>query len=173
MGADESLRTTLMTTTLREKAMDYLSRREHSRLELKKKLLSQNSKDSQNPKNFSESDIDGVLQQLAAENLQSDVRFAESYVRSRKLAGFGPKRIEMELHERGVMPAVIADILNSQASEWYSQMVAVWQKKFAGSFESSGSLKNRQQQFRFLFYRGYTSEAILQLLNHENFEGYD
>lgn len=144
------------TPTLREKALDYLSRREHSRLELKRKLLT---------KDFSESDINTVLQQLSAENLQSDERFAESYVRSRKLAGFGPKRIEIELRERGIEAELIIECIDSRSSDWYDQMIAVWQRKFAGS------AKNQQQQFRFLFYRGYTSEAILKLnLSHEGYE---
>ncbi|OGT44416.1 MAG: hypothetical protein A3F13_01775 [Gammaproteobacteria bacterium RIFCSPHIGHO2_12_FULL_40_19] len=135
--------------------MDYLSRREHSRLELKKKLLT---------KNFSESDINQVLQQLATENLQSDLRFSESYVRSRKLAGFGPKRIEIELHEHGVETKLIVASIDARSSEWHDQMRAVWQRKF------DGSTKNQQQQFRFLFYRGYTSEAISKLLTQETKE---
>lgn len=134
--------------SLREKAMDYLSRREHSRIELKNKLLE---------KNFPEVDVDAVLDKLIADDLQSDARFAESYVRSRKLAGFGPKRIALELRERGVAQSIVDDAVDARSTEWQSQLYTVWRKKFA---RAPNTPQSRQQQFRFLFYRGYTSEAI-------------
>ena len=66
---------------LRRAAMDYLARREQSFYELTQKLN----------KKFPESDSDllvEVLDILKAENLQSDDRFTESYVRYRKSRGF-------------------------------------------------------------------------------------
>lgn len=145
----------MMPSSLREKAMDYLSRREHSRVELKKKLLE---------KQFSETDIDTVLDKLATDNLQSDARFAESYVHSRKLAGFGPKRIELELRERGVAQIIIDEAVDARSTAWQAQLKSVWRKKFA---RTANTTQNKQQQFRFLFYRGYTSEAISTCLSDE------
>lgn len=140
-------------TTLREKAIDYLSRREHSRLELKQKLQR---------KAFLEADIEAELDFLISKNLQSDARFAHAYVRLRKNAGFGPKRIMMELLERGIDRSLIDEALDVRSPEWDAMMRAVWRRKFPVAS------KNQAQQFRFLLYRGYTSEAITTLFRTKN-----
>jgi len=145
-------------TVLRKKAIDYLSRREHSRWELKQKLIAKNFSDFSNA---DDADIEKILDQLIQDNLQSDVRFAESYVRYRKQAGFGPNRIKLELRERGVASVLIDDVLDVHASEWQTQMKNVWQKKF---LNPSKNQAEKAAQFRFLLYRGYTSEAIKALL---------
>jgi regulatory protein len=140
-------------TTLREKAIDYLSRREHSRLELKQKLQR---------KAFLDSDIEAELDFLASKNLQDDARFAQAYVRLRKNAGFGPKRIKMELLERGIDRSLIDEVVDVRSSEWDAMMRSVWRRKFPSAS------KNQAQQFRFLLHRGYTSEAITTLFRTKN-----
>ena len=82
----------------RKKAMDLLARREHARGELLSKL----------EKAGFESNValDAILT-LESENLQSDARFAEAFVRSRFNQGKGPVRIRQELRERDVAAAVI------------------------------------------------------------------
>lgn len=134
--------------SLREKAMDYLSRREHSRVELKRKLLQ---------KNFLSSEIDAVLDKLSKDNLQSDDRFAQSYVRYRRQQGFGPLRIALELHERGISENVIDEYVAANSADWKQQLIIVWKKRF------SGTQKNQQQQFRFLVQRGFAQEDIYKL----------
>jgi Uncharacterized protein conserved in bacteria len=57
-------------------------------------------------KGFDEDDIRLLLEEFIDKNWQSDLRFAESYSRSRLLKGFGPVRIQYELKERGVDVAV-------------------------------------------------------------------
>ena len=70
------------------KALDIISRREHSEKELENKLL----------KKFESSElIDLVIERLKTNNLLNDERYAEMYVRIRKRKGFGPKRIGYEL----------------------------------------------------------------------------
>jgi len=141
--------------TLRDKALNYLARREHSRLELKQKLLA---------KNFSLSEIEALLDELIANHSQSDERFAHAYVRYRKQAGFGPKRIELELRERGVVDAIIANAVDIQSPEWQTQITAIWQRKFTHPPKNQSE---KAQQFRFLSYRGYNSETIIQLITRQ------
>ena len=75
------------------KALDLLSRREHSRKELYLKLT----------KRFeSKEDINFNLDRLEEKNLLSDSRFAEEYVQARRKKGFGPIKISAELEKRGV-----------------------------------------------------------------------
>ena len=137
---------------LRKKSIDYLSRREHSRLELKQKL---------SQKNFSDSDIAAELDFLISTDLQSDDRFAHAYVRSRKQAGFGPKRIELELRERGVAELLISAAIDAHSTEWQTQMIAVLQRKFPHPAKNQAE---KAPQFRFLSQRGYNADMINNLL---------
>ncbi len=66
------------------KSLDLLSRREHSRKEIKEKLLLRYENTEQ---------INVVLEKLVSNNLINDSRFAEAYVLNRKRKGFGPKNI--------------------------------------------------------------------------------
>ena len=80
-------------TLIRKKAMDYLSRREHSRYELYQKLSKHN---------FERVLINEQLERLVNENLLSDQRYVEAFVHSRKRNGKGPVKISAELLERRV-----------------------------------------------------------------------
>ena len=73
------------------KALDLLSRREHSRKELYIKLT----------KRFDcKDEINLTLDQLEENNLLCDSRFTEEYVHSRRRKGFGPVKISMELEKK-------------------------------------------------------------------------
>jgi regulatory protein len=138
--------------TSKEKAIDYLSRREHSRLELKRKLRT---------KKFTDEDIASTLDELAHKNYQSDERFAESYVRYRKQSGFGPLRIMAELRERGVSDAIIQKNINVYEAEWRAHMTSVFERKFT---KVAVSLKEKAKQGQFLASRGFAADDIYALL---------
>ncbi|OGT49155.1 MAG: hypothetical protein A3E82_09405 [Gammaproteobacteria bacterium RIFCSPHIGHO2_12_FULL_38_11] len=132
-----------------DKAIDLLSRREHSRLELKQKLMQ---------RNFSEEEINVTLDQLIKNNFQSDERFSESYVRHRKQSGFGPLKITAELIERGITNALISVVIDLNADEWREQMITLWKRKF------SDASRDKPKQFRFLLSRGFSAEMIRDVL---------
>lgn len=137
-----------------EKAVVLLARREHSQKELIRKLKQ---------KGYSAESISTALDKLIQHDLQSDARFADSYVRSRKLAGFGPRRIAMELSERGIGDALIAQCVNDDANDWAEQLRQVWKKRFCR--EGRGSqVVSREKEYRFLLQRGYNPECIRRLL---------
>ena len=135
-------------TTSYSTAVRCLSLREHSRLELKKKL---------SQKKFSAEEIEETLTQLIKYDLQSDERFSESYVRYRRQAGFGPIRIAMELAERGVAESLIDAFVDAQSVDWQKHMIAVFQKKFSAKSKDTQGLA---KQFRFLSHRGFSAEMI-------------
>lgn len=139
-------------STIREKTIDYLSRREHSRLELKQKLLI---------KKFPIEEINTELDFLMAKDLQSDERFAHAYARSRKQSGFGPRRIEYELRERGISESLISEAVDARSPQWRDEMIAVWQRKFS---DASNNKSESARQFRFLSQRGFPSEMITKHL---------
>ena len=65
------------------KALDLLSRREHSKKEIRDKLCLR----------FEDRDnINSVIDKLQLNNLINDHRFSEAYVTIRKRKGFGPKK---------------------------------------------------------------------------------
>ncbi|MEO1084780.1 MAG: regulatory protein RecX [Acidobacteriota bacterium] len=77
-----------------EKAVDLLARRAHFRRELRRKLST---------RGFDELDIEETLDHLAEQGHIDDRATAEFYVAGRlRRGGFGPRRLEAELMERGV-----------------------------------------------------------------------
>ena len=137
----------------RRKAMDLLARREHSRRELRSKLIS---------RNYPPADVDAVLDRLVEEGLLSDQRFAESYVAACLRKGQGPKRIRKELEERGVADVIIEEHLELPDIDWGKLAVTVRQKKFGD--QTVSNFKEWAQQAKFLQYRGFTNGQITDVL---------
>jgi regulatory protein len=133
--------------------MDLLARREHSRRELRTKLIS---------RNFSPLEVDVVLDQLAEEGLLSDERFAEAYVASCLCRGHGPKRIRKELEERGVPDVFIVEHLEQPEIDWSELAVKVRYKKFGD--QTVSNFREWAQQAKFLQYRGFTNGQIRDVL---------
>jgi regulatory protein len=142
----------------RERAIGLLARREHSLLELRHKLRS---------RDCDESDIDELLGQLEQEGLQSDERFAEAYVYSRRQRGFGPMRIQAELRERGVSDQLIGQFVQFGERHWLEEARQQWQKRFGTKAED---YKERARQARFLQGRGFSSDMIRQVLNQDDWD---
>ncbi|MFA6409456.1 MAG: regulatory protein RecX [Gammaproteobacteria bacterium] len=139
---------------IRHVALDLLARREHSRLELKQKFLL---------RDFSEEEIENILEILAKENLQSDERFAENYIRSRVSRGFGPIYIKNDLRYRGVSAEIIKESLEAQNIDWPALAKAVWQKKYGRS--ASKNPQDKIKQMNFLRQRGFGGEQIRNIFS--------
>lgn len=135
--------------SLRERAMNFLSRREHSVHELTIKLIKAE---------FEYDDIDNVITRLTEQDLQSDQRFAENYTRYRSNRGFGSQKIRQELKERGVAVELINDALEQQDIDWFTLALTVRCKRFGEQMPDD--FKERAKQQRFLQYRGFTHEQI-------------
>ncbi len=107
--------------SLRQRALGYLSRREHSRFELTHKLIH---------KGISETEINLLLDEFEHKGWLSDTRFAESWLRYRSQRGFGPQRIQQELKGKGVDDATIMQALETADIDWQALCYETWQKKF-------------------------------------------
>ena len=138
---------------VRRAAMDLLARREHSRVELTRKLRKRGA-----PPEL----IDSALQRLAEDGLLSEARYLESYVSSRARAGYGPQRIREELGQRGLQRDDIEQAMQRSDIDWNENLRDVWQRKFRGQLPTDA--RERAQQGRFLAYRGYSLEMIGRLL---------
>lgn len=144
----------------RRRAMDLLARRDHSRLELERKL---------HTRTYSEELVTGVLDELEREGLLSDSRFAESLVRARIAKGQGPNRIRMELIQRGI--AASEDALRESGCDW-TRLAAETRSKRFGPVPPS-EYRERARQARFLEYRGFTAGQIHNALESADDSGQD
>ncbi len=134
-------------------AMDLLARREHSQAELINKLK----------RRFQESIvIEEVAEQLQAENLQSDQRYAETLVRYYGDSGKGPNYIRRELVRQGVCEVIISEYLQDQDEHWLERIEQVSKKKY---HLPPVDFQERAKRFRFFQSRGYTSEQIQYVLD--------
>jgi regulatory protein len=136
------------------RAVSLLANREHSALELSRKL--QNA-------GFDTDEVEKTLHDLQQANLQSDERFAENYLRSRANKGYGELRIRNELKERGVASELISECLYKAEIDWFSLAVEVRCKRFGES--NPEEYKERAKQQRFLQYRGFSHEQITESFN--------
>lgn len=133
----------------RMKAMDFLGRREYGFEELIAKLTGRGFR--------SEIAADAVLK-LRAENLQSDQRFADSFMQSRINKGKGPLRIRQELKERGLHRDIVNNVLEQSDADWFELATEIRARKFGPDLPRE--FKEKARQMRFLQYRGFDQEHI-------------
>lgn len=136
----------------RDKALGLLARREHSRLELRNKLRQ---------RGYTGAIIEPLLDELAAERLQSEQRFAESYTYNRVEKGYGPLRIRSELRERGVDEALQEQALGVYDEEWGDRLAALQQARYGDA--APEDYAEQARQMRFLARRGFPEAAIRRL----------
>lgn len=128
-----------------------LARREHSRAELARKLAAHAESAEQ---------IETLLDQLAARGWLSEARFAES--RANVLARkFGSRKIEYDLRSRGVPAEVVERTVDQARAQELENCRAAWQKKFGALPQDAAE---RGRQMRFLAGRGFSTEAVRQVL---------
>ena len=146
--------------SLKGRALGYLSRREHSRAELSRKLM---------PFTENADELEALLDALEREGWLSDVRFAESVV-YRRAARVGAGRIVSELKRHAVGDELIEEV-NAQLRETeLARARAVWQKKYGQLPETPAE---RARQARFLAARGFSMSIIGKILKgiEDSFEG--
>ncbi|MEQ6290138.1 recombination regulator RecX [Vogesella sp. GCM10023246] len=135
--------------SLKARAVDLLSRREYSRLELKRRLA---------PFADSAEELEALLDELAANRWQSDSRFAEQFASSRARK-YGSRRIVMEMRERGIDRDTIRDALSGQ--DELATAREQWRKKFG---QPPADAAERAKQMRFLAGRGFDMDIIRKVI---------
>jgi regulatory protein len=135
---------------LRVRALQLLTRRDHSRAELKAKLAGEAG---------SAEEVDVVLDMLQEQHLISDQRYASQRVIARACR-YGDARLKQELRQRGVNDEDIAAALPEGGDET-ERCRAVWSRKFG---QAPQSAEERGKQMRFLQYRGFSGDAIRRVL---------
>ncbi|NOS75944.1 MAG: regulatory protein RecX [Methyloglobulus sp.] len=126
-----------------------LTRRDHSRKEIQDKLA---------VKGYGRSQVSAVIDELAQESWQDDIRYAESYARVRSQKGFGPVRIAYELRQQGIGQGAVDKIVQATTEDWMNVLERVYTKKYPESVAIDGS--ERARRIRFLLQRGFSSAMI-------------
>lgn len=131
--------------------MRYLARREHSRAELRAKLL---------PHVQEGEDVDAVLDDLEKRNWLSDARAAELMVNVRR-PRFGTQRIAHELRQKGIAESLIDGAIPHLKETELDAAREVWQKRFGTLPQDQ---KEKAKQVRFLQSRGFALDVIFKVL---------
>lgn len=178
--------------SLKARALGWLAQREHSRAELKRKLLRVARQEAAERQARGEAEAPGpgpvlapakmgaaaaqqaavcgdpercvehLLDWLQAHRYLSEERFIESRVHARA-ARFGNLRIRQELAQHGVEPD--ADTLQQLRDSELERAREVWRRKFG---LPASSLQERGRQMRFLAQRGFSADVIRRVVQADD-----
>lgn len=137
------------------RAVALLSRREHSALELRRKLIE---------RGFEPAEVDTALQRLQGSGLQDDARFADSLVRSRANGGRGPLQLRAELARHGLAEGLAAQAIEQAETEqdWASRAFELATRRLKGV--APADLRERRRLADFLLRRGFPSAIVRTVL---------
>jgi regulatory protein len=143
---------TIPVKTLRQRALDYLAKREYSYQELAQKLTAYAEESD---------DIPQLLDDFTKRGWLNDARFAEQRVHARK-SKFGSARIAQELREKGVDDGLVQQAIVDIKQNEYANAYGVWKKKYKSA---PASREDWAKQARFLQSRGFGFDIIKKILN--------
>jgi regulatory protein len=142
----------------RDDAIRLLARREYTRAELAERLAA---------RGHDSGEIAECLAILAEQGLQSDARFAESFLRSRIARHQGPLKIRGELARRGIerdlVQSTFAAVERAGEVDWFALAAETLARRFAGPGDTP---RERARRERFLAGRGFDSEQLRHALDH-------
>jgi regulatory protein len=133
---------------LRASAIALLARRDFASGELAQKLKHQGYDDEL---------VKESIDELTAEGMLNDARYAEHFVSYHADRGEGPLRIEAELKEFGLASDLIQSALDA-GPDWKARARDVRIRRFGAEVPDTWPEKARQA--RFLQYRGFSGDQI-------------
>lgn len=138
--------------SLKARALKYLSAREHSRLELSRKL---------GPHAADEDELRQTLDWLEEKNYLSSERFSEALVH-RRASRYGNLRLLSELQQHRLDDEAMQSAAELMNQDEAGRALQVLRRKFANP---PASIEEKQKQYRFLMQRGFSGKAIRAALN--------
>jgi regulatory protein len=132
-----------------QRALGLLTRREHSRKELTRKLTS---------RGMDAAEVETAVEKLSSDGWQNDARFAETLVRVRSSGGYGPVRIRVELATHGLDRDAIAAALATFCGDWAEIASDLVRRRFGPV--AALDLNQRRKAADFLMRRGFESGAV-------------
>lgn len=151
---------TFQPKSLRQRALDYLGKREYSYVELNQKLKSFLAEDEVDEQ------IIEILDDFKACGWLSDARFTEQIVHARSIK-FGANKIANELREKGVAADLIETAIEQLKEHELDNARNIWLRKFK---DLPTSRDEWARQGRFLQSRGFGFDIIKKVLNTKDSE---
>jgi regulatory protein len=137
--------------SLKGRALQLLSQREHSRAELERKLATHEEVPGELVK---------ALDELQARDFINDDRVIESVINHRS-SKFGVARLKQELAAKGLSGEAVSGALAVLKDSELERAQAVWLKKFG---QPAQDPRERAKQARFLLTRGFSADVVSQVL---------
>ena len=137
--------------SLKGRALQLLSQREHSRTELERKLAVHET---------TPGELAQALDELQARDFINDGRVIESVINHRS-GKLGAARLKQELATKGLGGEAVAQALAALKDSELERAREVWQKKFG---EPAQDPRERAKQARFLLTRGFAAEVVSKLV---------
>ena len=133
--------------SLKARALRFLSTREHSRIELERKLT---------PHVQEGEDVNAVLDFLENAKYLSNERFSESLV-NRRQERFGNQKILAELQSHGLASSDMEQLKQSLADSEVGRAIEVLHRKYP---DVPNNHLEKSKQMKFLQQRGFSMRAI-------------
>ena len=137
--------------SLKGRALQLLSQREHSRAELERKLAAHET---------TPGELAQALDELQARDFINGGRAIESVINHRA-SKLGAARLKQELAAKGLGGEAVAQALAALKDSELERAREVWQKKFG---EPAQDPRERAKQARFLLTRGFAAEVVSKLV---------
>ncbi|CAB5722970.1 Regulatory protein recX [Delftia tsuruhatensis] len=137
--------------SLKGRALKLLAQREHSRLELERKLAAHVQEGE---------DLGAMLDALEQRGFISAERVAESVLHS-KAARFGTARLAQELRSKGLDDALVRAATEQLRATELQRALAVWRQRFG---TAPATPQERLKQMRFLASRGFGGEIASKVV---------
>lgn len=141
--------------SLRQRALEYLGKREYSTAELGQKLKTYADESD---------DIPALLADFKARGWLSDARFTAQLINARKVK-FGSAKVAHELKEKGIADDLIADAVSEIKENELEHATEVWHKKFKAV---ASDRHEWAKQARFLQSRGFGFDTIKKVLSKQD-----
>lgn len=140
--------------SLKGRALKLLAQREHSRLELLRKL---------SPHVEDGDDLPAILDELEKRGFISVERVVESVIRS-KAGRFGTARLLHDLRSKGLDDETVRQASEQLRGSEHARAWAVWKQRFGSPAQTP---QERMKQMRFLASRGFGGDVVRKVVDKQ------
>ena len=150
--------------SLKGRALRYLAAREHSRVELTRKLAAH----AESPDQVSQ-----ILDDLEAKGFLSAQRFADS-VLHRKAARFGVARLQAEMAQHQLPADIAREAVSTLRETEFERAHALWVRRYRVTSDGTDATsdvtpQDQAKQMRFLAGRGFSGDVIRRVIRGDGF----
>ena len=146
--------------SLKGRALKLLAQREHSRLELQRKLTAHVEEGD---------DLPAILDELEKRGFISEQRVVASVIHS-KASRFGTARLVQELRSKGLDDEAVREAGEQLRDTELQRATDLWRKRFGAP---PADLKEKARQLRFMASRGFSSAVASRVLREAPYSDFD